>query len=96
MRSEEHYGAFVELTPNLAGLAESRDGVEAGQQASVYIKSIIPEKMKIKLILVDAFAAEYPPAPPLSGSLFTSSPDSRPPSRIPPGSGSRGGSHDRC
>ena len=30
VRSVENYGAFVELTPNLAGLAESRDGVRIG------------------------------------------------------------------
>ena len=55
VRSVENYGAFVELAPNLAGLAESREGVQVGQQASVYIKSIIPEKMKIKLIIIDTF-----------------------------------------
>ena len=64
VRSVEEYGIFVELTPNLAGLAESRPGVEAGQQASVYIKSLIPEKMKVKLILVDSFQAAYPKQPP--------------------------------
>lgn len=57
VRSVENYGIFVELAPNLAGLAEVREGVAAGQQASVYIKSLIPEKMKIKLIIVDAFDA---------------------------------------
>ena len=56
-------GVFVELTPNLAGLAEYVQGVYAGQHASVYIKSLIPERMKIKLIIVDAFDAEYPPPP---------------------------------
>ncbi len=63
VRSVEKYGVFVELTPNLAGLAEYVDGVEAGQCASVYIKSILPERMKIKLIIVDAFApaAAIPP-----------------------------------
>ena len=64
VRSVEHYGAFVELAPNLAGLAESRPGVEAGQQASVYIKSIIPGKMKIKLIIIDTFNYKYNPQPP--------------------------------
>ena len=59
IRSVEPYGVFVELTPNLAGLAEPREGAVPGQQASVYIKSIIPERMKLKLILVDAFEAEY-------------------------------------
>lgn len=59
VRSIETYGIFVELTPNLAGLAEMKDGVEAGDRAAVYIKSIIPQKMKIKLIIIDAH-----PAPP--------------------------------
>lgn len=64
VRSVEPYGIFVELTPNLAGLAEPREGVQPGQQASVYIKSMIPDRMKIKLILVDAFDASYQLAEP--------------------------------
>lgn len=60
IRSVEEYGVFVELTPNLAGLAEPRFDVKPGQHASVYIKSLIPEKMKVKLIIVDAFDAAYP------------------------------------
>lgn len=59
VRSVEDYGIFVELTPNLAGLAELKPGVTPGQQASVYIKSLIPEKMKVKLIVVDSFDARY-------------------------------------
>lgn len=54
IRSVESYGIFVELRPNLAGLAEYRSDVRAGQTAAVFIKSIIPEKMKIKLIIIDA------------------------------------------
>lgn len=61
IRSVENYGIFVEITPNLAGLAEPRANVKAGQQASVYIKSIIPEKMKIKLIIIDNFEGDYSP-----------------------------------
>ncbi len=61
IRSVEDYGAFVELTPNLAGLAEAREGIKAGQKASVFIKNIIPEKMKIKLIIIDTFDYEYKP-----------------------------------
>ena len=64
VRSVESYGAFVELRPNLAGLAESKDGVKVGQQASVYIKSIIPNKMKIKLIIIDTFDYKYNPQTP--------------------------------
>lgn len=59
VRSVEDYGIFVELSPNLAGLAEPKEGVYEGQHASVYIKSIIPEKMKVKLIIVDSFDADY-------------------------------------
>ena len=55
VRSVESYGIFVELLPNLAGLAELRENVTVNQAVSVYIKAIIPEKMKIKLIIVDAF-----------------------------------------
>ena len=61
IRSVESYGIFIELRPNLAGLAEYRDDVRPGQTAAVYIKSIIPEKMKIKLIIIDSHDAdEYP------------------------------------
>ena len=35
-----------------------------GQQASVYIKSLLPDKMKVKLIIIDAFDADYA-APPI-------------------------------
>ena len=55
IRSVENYGIFVELAPNLAGLAEPKAGAVVGMQASVYIKSIIKEKMKVKLIIIDAF-----------------------------------------
>jgi small subunit ribosomal protein S1 len=63
VRSIESYGIFVELTPNLAGLAEYSAGITAGCHAGVYIKSMLPERMKIKLIIVDAFQAEYPTPP---------------------------------
>ncbi len=53
IRSVENYGVFVELMPNLAGLAEWREDARPGMTAVVYIKSIIPEKMKIKLIIID-------------------------------------------
>lgn len=64
VRSVEEYGIFVELAPNLAGLAEYREGVAVGSGASVFIKSIIPDRMKIKLVLVDTFRLEEPVSPP--------------------------------
>lgn len=64
VRSVESYGIFVELTPNLAGLAEPREGVRVGQHAGVYIKSILPDKMKMKLIIIDAQDSDKTLAPP--------------------------------
>ena len=46
-------GIFVELTPNLVGLAEYKDNIEYGQNVNVYIKKIIPEKNKVKLLIYD-------------------------------------------
>ncbi len=66
IRSVESYGVFVELTPNLAGLAELRDlppddlRAKIGQSAAVYIKSIVPERMKIKLVLIDTCCTDAP------------------------------------
>ena len=59
VRSVEPYGVFVELAPNLAGLAEPKSDVFIGQTASVFIKSIIPDKMKVKLIIIDSFDTKY-------------------------------------
>ena len=53
VRSVEEYGTFIEIAPNLAGLAESCPDLRPGQAVSVYIKSILPEKMKIKLVIVN-------------------------------------------
>ena len=71
VRSVEDYGVFVELAPNLAGLAEIRDCDREtvrsliGRTAAVFIKSIIPERMKVKLVLIDAHRGESIPAPKL-------------------------------
>ncbi len=53
IRSVENYGIFVELAPNLAGLAELTEQAEVDRYVGVYIKSILPEKMKVKLAIVD-------------------------------------------
>ena len=68
VRSIESYGIFVELTPNLAGLAELRGSgntpvrCAVGDTAAVFIKSIIPERMKVKLVIIDAYPSNEPPA----------------------------------
>lgn len=63
VRSIESYGVFVELAPNLAGLAEPCDDLKIGQSVSVFIKSIVPDKMKIKLVIVESFNDIAPPTP---------------------------------
>ena len=49
VRSVKEYGSFIELAPNLSGLADARTDLQQGDGVSVYIKSIRPERMKIKL-----------------------------------------------
>ena len=66
VRSIEDYGVFIELAPNLAGLAEIRpdsrdnDVAKIGAPIAVYIKSILPDRMKIKLVLIDSYGATNP------------------------------------
>jgi small subunit ribosomal protein S1 len=66
IRSIEDYGVFIELAPNLAGLAEIRENdkdtqlARVGQYITVFIKSIIPERMKIKLVMIDSYKGELP------------------------------------
>lgn len=69
VRSIESYGIFVELAPNLAGLAELKPTGDpcmprVGDTASVYIKSILPERMKIKLVIIDSYPCTELPSPP--------------------------------
>jgi len=56
VRSVQPYGSFIELTPNLSGLTDSR--LTPGDQVSVFIKSIRPERMKVKLQVIE----QLPPA----------------------------------
>ena len=66
VRSIEDYGVFIELAPNLAGLAEIRSDTrdteiaKIGAHTAVYIKSILPDRMKIKLVLIDAYRGIAP------------------------------------
>ena len=52
VRGVKEYGIFIELTPNLSGLAEWRGDVVPGDTVSVYIKSIRPDTRKIKLQII--------------------------------------------
>ena len=63
VRSLQHYGIFVELTPNLSGLADPFPQLSVGDAVSVYIKSIQPEKMKVKLQIIDRLPRPQMPEP---------------------------------
>lgn len=63
VRSVKDYGAFIELTPNLSGLADAREGLAPGDGVSVYIKSIRPERMKIKLQVIEKLSPPEEPEP---------------------------------
>ena len=45
-------GIFIELNPNLVGMAEYQEGLEYGEKVDVYIKKIDEEKKKIKLSIL--------------------------------------------
>lgn len=51
--TKDKNGIFIELKPNLVGLAEYKDNIEYGQNVDVYVKKIIPEKKKIKLNIIE-------------------------------------------
>ncbi len=60
VRTVKEYGSFIELAPNLSGLADARERLAPGDGVSVYIKSIRPERMKVKLQVIE----KLPPSPP--------------------------------
>ena len=45
-------GIFIELTPNLVGMAEYEEGLKYGQEVEVYIKKIDYNRKKVKLLIV--------------------------------------------
>lgn len=63
VRSVKDYGAFIELFPNLSGLSEPKEGLQEGDRVSVYIKSILPERRKIKLRILERLPREELPLP---------------------------------
>ena len=71
VRSVKDYGAFIELTPNLSGLAEPNPDLQVGDLVSVYIKSIFPERLKIKLVALRKLDPETLPPKPLHYFLTT-------------------------
>lgn len=52
IRNRIKTGIFVEIAPNVVGLAEHVNGIEYGQKVLVSIRRIIPEKKKVKLVII--------------------------------------------
>lgn len=52
VRNRIKTGIFIELKPNLVGMAEHVNGLEYGQKVLVSIKKISIEKKKIKLVII--------------------------------------------
>ncbi len=63
VRGIKEYGTFIELAPNLTGLSDQTEGFRENDRVSVYIKSILPHRMKIKLLLIQKLASEQSPGP---------------------------------
>ena len=63
VRSVKEYGSFVELSPNLSALTETKIGLMPGDAVSVFIRSIRPEQMKIKLQLIEKLSPAAEPEP---------------------------------
>lgn len=65
VRGIQPYGSFIELTPNLSGLAENRQDLAEGDAVSVFIKSIRSESMKLKLQVVERLGPAAGPETPV-------------------------------
>ena len=65
VRGVMDYGCFVELAPNLSGLTDRRDDLHEGDAVSVTLRSIRPERMKIKLQVIEVLPETAEPKPPV-------------------------------
>lgn len=54
VRNKGRYGVFVELAPNLVGLADTKnESISYGDKVNVLIKKISLDTKKIKLVILD-------------------------------------------
>lgn len=64
VRCIQEYGMFIELTPNLSGLAQRREDLSPGDAVTVQIRSIRSEGHKIKLQVIQKLDNPPPIAEP--------------------------------
>lgn len=63
VRGVQPYGTFVELAPNLTGLADQTEGLQEDDRVSVYLKAILPDRMKVKLTILQTLPPQSAPDP---------------------------------
>lgn len=63
LRGKHPYGQFVELTPNLSGLTDAAQPLPEGSAAVVRIRSIQPERQKIRLQVIRVLGPAAFPTP---------------------------------
>lgn len=63
VRGIQDYGAFIALTPNLCGLTGPDPRLREGSAVSVYIRSIDPETLRIRLNVISVLDAPAQPQP---------------------------------
>ncbi len=63
VRGVKPYGSFIELAPNFTGLADQTGGLAENDRVSVYIKAILPDRMKVKLSVLSKLEPSSKPEP---------------------------------
>ena len=63
VRGVKPYGSFIELAPNFTGLADQTEGLAENDRVSVYIKAILPDRMKVKLSVLSKLEPSSKPEP---------------------------------
>ena len=63
VRSLQEHDFFRALPSNELRIEKKKPGIVPGMTVSVFIKNIIPERMKVKLIIIEGFQDEEPPSP---------------------------------
>ena len=63
VRGVKPYGTFVELAPNLTGLTDQTQGLREDDRVSVYLKAILPDRMKVKLNILQVLPPQAGPDP---------------------------------
>lgn len=53
VKNKNKHGVFIELWPNIIGLASHKNSVSYGDEVNVFVKKISEENKRVKLVIVD-------------------------------------------